>query len=194
MTETRPLRKAVLLDRDGTLNREQGFVTGPDQLSILPGVPEALARLAAADYLLVVITNQSGIARGLYDQRDLARIHEAIHSGLGELPRAYLHCPHHPDPEFRTNGTGFGRVCTCRKPGSGLLVQADHLFGIDWQASFLVGDAARDLLMGRDLPATRILVKSGKPWRDQLATLSAENCPPHHVVDDLPSAVELILG
>lgn len=189
-----PLRKAVLLDRDGTLNREQGFVTEPAQISILPGVPEALERLDAADFLLVVTTNQSGIARGLYDQRDLARVHEAIHLALGSLPRAYLHCPHHPDPDYRANGTGFGRSCQCRKPGAGLLEQADRLFGIDWPASYLVGDSARDLLMGRDLPATRILVKCGKPWPEQLGVLTAEGCPPHHVVENLADAADLILG
>lgn len=190
----RPLRKAVLLDRDGTLNREQGFVTGPEQLSILPRVPEALQRLAAADFLLVVTTNQSGIARGLYEQRDLARIHEAMHLALGSLPQAYLHCPHHPDPEYQANGTGFGRTCRCRKPAAGLLHQADKLFGIDWPASYLIGDSARDLLMGRDLPATRILVKSGKPWPEQVESLTTEGCPPHHVVEDLMDATELILG
>ena len=192
--ESAPPRKAILLDRDGTLNREQGFVTHPDQLSILPGVPQALAQLSQAGFLLVVITNQSGIARGLYDQSDLARVHEAIHPALGNLPAAYLHCPHHPDPQYQANGTGFGCPCTCRKPGSGLLSQADALFGIDWPASYLIGDSARDLLMGRALPATRILVRSGKPWADQLAQLTSEQCPPHHVVDDLAAAADVVLA
>ncbi len=187
-------RKAVLLDRDGTLNREQGFITNPGELSILPGVREALERLDQANYLLIVITNQSGIARGLYGQSDLARVHEVMHPQLGALPRAYLHCPHHPDPEYRANTTGFGQDCACRKPKAGLLEQADRLFGIDWSASYLIGDSARDLLMGQDLPATRILVKSGKPWEEQNARLSAADCQPHHIAADLSTATDWILG
>lgn len=195
MTNSHSLRrKAVLLDRDGTLNQEQGFITKPGEVTILPGVRGALERLHQAGYLLIVVTNQSGIARGLYGQSDLARVHEVIHSRLGALPRAYLHCPHHPDPEYQTNATGFGQVCECRKPKAGLLEQADQLFGIDWATSYLVGDSARDLLMGRDLPVTRILVKSGKPWEEQSDHLRAADCQPHHIAADLATATDWILG
>ena len=184
-------RPAILLDRDGTLSREQGFITAADRLTVLPGVPAALGRATAAGFLLVVVTNQSGIARGLYDERELSRIHAALHRELNRLPRAYLHCPHHPDPEYAASG--YGRPCDCRKPDPGLLHQADRLFGIDWPASYLIGDAARDLRPGPSLALRTILVRSGKPWEAELATLRDADCEPDHVADDLAAAVDWIL-
>jgi len=182
--------KTVFLDRDGTLNREQGFVTSPEELEILPGVTESVKALHDAGFRLVVVTNQSGIARGLYTEADLARVHEALHRALGGLPAAYLHCPHHPEfPEHP-----YGGECTCRKPKTGLLHQADRLFDIDWQDSYLIGDSARDLWCGRDHAVTRILVKSGKPWQEHLTALEAEAQSPDHVATDLRDAVTWILA
>ena len=107
----------VFLDRDGTLNRERGFVTHPEELEMVPGVPAAIRKLAEAGFRLVVLTNQSGIAQGLYTEAELAKVHAALHEELGGLPSAYLHCPHHPDHE----GSPYGGPCRCRKPSDGLL-------------------------------------------------------------------------
>ena len=183
------MTKTVFLDRDGTLNREQGFVRNTGELDVLPGVPEALQRLAAAGYRLVVLTNQSGIARGLYGERDLSRVHERLHELLGALPSAYLHCPHHADMSG-----AYGGACTCRKPATGLIDQADRLFDVDWARSFLIGDSARDLLVGRERPLRKILVRSGKPTEEQLALLLAEGLEPCHVAVDLPAAVHWLLA
>lgn len=177
--------RAVFLDRDGTLNRERGFVTKPEELEILPGVVPALQALRAAGYRLVVVTNQSGIAHGLYGEHDLARVHEALHAGLAGLPDAYLHCPHHPDVDGE---------CGCRKPAPGLLLQARELLGIRFEGSVLVGDSARDLLAGRVLSLRTFLVRSGKPWREELAHLAAAGVAPDEVCDDLAAAVDLVLG
>jgi D-glycero-D-manno-heptose 1,7-bisphosphate phosphatase len=184
--------KTVFLDRDGTLNRERGFVARAEDLEVLPGAREAVAALGGAGFRLVVLTNQSGIARGLYTEADLARVHEALDGALGHLPAAYLHCPHHPDfPDHP-----YGGECTCRKPKTGLLHQAGRLFGsaIDWESSYLVGDSARDLWCGQDHPLTRILVKTGKPWREHLTALETGHQPPHHVAKDLGAAVTWILA
>jgi D-glycero-D-manno-heptose 1,7-bisphosphate phosphatase len=181
-------RPTVFLDRDGTLNREQGFVTSPGELAVLPRAREAVAALAAAGLQVVVLTNQSGIARGLYDEKGLAAIHERLHEELGGLPAAYLHCPHHPD------GTGpYGGECRCRKPADGLLRQACELLPVDLQDSFLVGDSARDLLPARGWPLRPVLVRSGKPWREELARLEQAGLPPAQVADDLAAAVEWIV-
>jgi D-glycero-D-manno-heptose 1,7-bisphosphate phosphatase len=183
----------VFLDRDGTLNREDphgGFVCRSEALELLPGARAGVRALADAGFRIVVLTNQSGIARGLYGQADLARIHARLHACLEERPFAYLHCPHHPD----RIGHPYGRPCACRKPGSGLLDQAAALYPIDWAASWLVGDAARDLLIGRDRPLRRVLVRTGKPWREQLAILTAAGCPPDAVADDLPGAAAIVAG
>ncbi len=183
--------KTAFLDRDGTLNRERGFVTKPTELEILDGAVEAVQALDAAGFRLVVFTNQSGIARGLYTEADLARIHEALHAALSGLPAAYLHCPHHPDAGDHPHGGD----CSCRKPNTGLLDQAERLFGdIDWESSCLVGDSARDLWTGRDRALTKILLKSGKPWREQLLAMTDQGQPPDHIAEDLREAVSWILS
>ncbi len=179
----------VFLDRDGTLNAEVGFVRAPNQLRVLPGVLAALQRLHAAGHRLVVVTNQSGIARGLYSERDLAAVHAALHHELAGLPWAYLHCPHHPDGAF-----GYGGACLCRKPAAGLLHQARELLGIEFEGSALIGDSARDLLMARGLPITTIYVHSGKPPAPELATMAAADFAPDHEAEDLAGAVDWLLS
>ncbi|MCA8957918.1 MAG: HAD-IIIA family hydrolase, partial [Planctomycetes bacterium] len=178
--------------RDGTLNREQSFVCRPEDLVVLDGVRDALARLDAAGYQLVVVTNQSGVARGLYDEATLARIHARLHAELDGLPRAYLHCPHHPEPQL--SRSGYAGPCPCRKPADGLLRQADRLMRVDWTRSFVVGDAARDLLMARDWPVRRVLVRCGKDWREQCSALERAQCEPDRICDDLAAAASWILS
>jgi len=182
-------RRAVFLDRDGTINRELDFVTHRDHLDVLPGARHAIARLAAAELVPIVVTNQSGIARGLYTERDLARIHERLHAETDGLLRAYLHCPHHPEM------TGpYGIACACRKPGAGLLHRAVDLLGVKLDGSFVVGDSARDILMARDLPVQTVLVRCGKPWKEQIARLREAGCAPDHVAEDLAEAVTWVLA
>lgn len=181
-------RRAIFLDRDGTLNREQGFVTGPEHLVVLPGVADALDLLHEQGYALVVLTNQSGIARGLYDERDLARVHDQLQEELGGRIDAFFHCPHHPE----AHGHPYGGECVCRKPKSGLLAQAVEVLGLELRGSWVVGDSARDLLMARGLPLEGILVRSGKPWEDEVAKLRAADLAPREIVDDLPGAAAYI--
>ena len=189
------MRGTVFLDRDGTLNRERGFVASPAQLELLPGVPDALRRLRDAGYRLVVTTNQSGIARGLYTERDLARIHERLHELVGGLPLAYLHCPHHPAPG--PNGDPrYTLACACRKPKAGLLHRARTMLGafrVGFEGSVVVGDSARDMLMAQGLPLTKVLVRSGKPIEEQRRQLSAARCTIDHEAEDLPAAVDWLL-
>jgi len=181
--------RTVFLDRDGTLNREVGFVTRVEQLELLPGALDAVQRLDAAGHRIVVVTNQSGIARGLYTETDLAAIHGALHERLLGIPAAYLHCPHHPD-----GGHGYGGACPCRKPAAGLLHQARELLGVDFAGGALVGDAARDLLMARGLPLTTVQVHSGKPFAAERATLVREGFTPDHEAQDLAAAVDWLLA
>jgi D-glycero-D-manno-heptose 1,7-bisphosphate phosphatase len=180
--------RTIFLDRDGTLNHEVGFVTCPEQLQVIPGARTALQRLHDAGHRLVVVTNQSGIARGLYDERTLAAIHARLHRELGELPLAYLHCPHHPE-----GGFGYGHACSCRKPGAGLLHQARELLGVDFAGASIVGDSARDLLMARGLPLRTVLVHSGKPAEAERDQLRRAGVAPDHEAADLVAAVEWLL-
>jgi D-glycero-D-manno-heptose 1,7-bisphosphate phosphatase len=180
--------RAVFLDRDGTLNAEVGFVARPEQLVVLPGARRALQRLHDHGFRIVVVTNQSGIARGLYTERDLAAVHRRLHEELGGLPTAYLHCPHHPDA-----GGPYGGACGCRKPAPGLLHQAGELLGVAFAGSFLLGDSARDLLMARGLPLRTVHLHSGKPPDGELAALRAAGHEPDASAPDLERAADWIL-
>jgi D-glycero-D-manno-heptose 1,7-bisphosphate phosphatase len=182
------VKPTVFLDRDGTLNREVGFVRAPLALEMLPGTRSALQRLHEAGYRLVVVTNQSGIARGLYGEHDLAAIHARLQAEVGGVVDAFLHCPHHPD-----GGHGYGHECTCRKPAPGLLHQARELLGCDWRGSAIIGDSARDVLMARGLPLLTVLVRSGKPLASEHALLRAAGVTPDHEAADLAAAVDWLL-
>jgi len=164
-------------------------VSRPDKLEVLAGVVPALQRLHDAGYRIVVLTNQSGIARGLFSESDLARVHAVLHERLRGLPEAYLHCPHHPD----ANGE-YGGDCTCRKPAAGLLHQARELLGVEFTGGILIGDSARDLLMARGLPLRTVYVHSGKPVAAELATLQRAGLAPDHEAVDLAAAVHWVLG
>ena len=150
-------RPAVFLDRDGTINAEKGYVYRPSDWEWLPGSVEAIARFNRMGFLVVVVTNQAGIARGLFRETDVRRLHDTVNRMLaarGSRIDAYYICPHHPD---------FGKVrhCPCRKPSPGLLFRAQRELGIDLRRSYLIGDKASDIAAGRAAGVTSILVGTG---------------------------------
>jgi D-glycero-D-manno-heptose 1,7-bisphosphate phosphatase len=134
------LIKAIFLDRDGVLNRELGrYVTNVSEFEILPTVMEALRRAADAGYVLIIISNQGGVAKGLYTIEDVWSMHAKLQDALQSLGVSITegyYCPHHPD---------HGR-CLCRKPGSLMLEKAIARFGIDASKSFMIGDRDRDMV------------------------------------------------
>lgn len=142
------LRPAAFLDRDGVINVERDYVWRIEDFELLPGVIEALKRLRAAGYALVVVTNQGGIGLGMYTEADLHRLHAHLQARLAEggirLDGIY-HCPHHPrspKPEMRG-------PCECRKPAPGMIRQAARELHLDLPRSFLAGDKAGDVAAGR---------------------------------------------
>ncbi len=138
-------RRAVLLDRDGVLNEERSFVRRPEDLVLRCGVREALARLSRAGWLLLVVTNQSALARGLMDWNALHEIHRRLRELTGGVLDAIYVCPHHP-----VEGRGpLVRDCPCRKPKPGLIEQARAEWGFAIEESFLLGDRPRDLAAAR---------------------------------------------
>ncbi len=183
------MKPTAFLDRDGTLNREVDFVRTPEQLVVLPGAHAAVQRLHDAGWRIVVVTNQSGVARGYLTEAVLAAIHRKLHDALGGLPDAYLHCPHLPE-----GGLGYGGSCTCRKPAAGLLEQAATLLGVDLRHGAVVGDSARDVQMAAGTPLRKVLVHSGKPAAPQRALLAAAGCAPDHEAADLAAAVDWLLA
>ena len=159
-------RKAVFLDRDGVINRERGEHTWKiDEMEVLPGVPEALKALRERGWLLVVITNQSGIGLGLYDHADVRRAHRYLHDRLaasGAAPDAVYYCPHHPSQ---------GR-CLCRKPAGLLLERAIARFRIDPARSVMIGDRDRDVQAAATVGVSGVLVTANAPLMPVLHQLA----------------------
>ena len=183
-SETRPVsRRAVFLDRDGTLIQERDYLAEPDGVSLLPGVPEALHLLGGAGFALVVVTNQSGIARGLYTLDDYHavahRLDEELRRTGVEVDATYF-CPHHPE---------FTGPCECRKPNRGMYVQAATELGLDLSNSYFVGDRQKDVVPAVTLGGTGILVRTGYGPEEELAVEDGTI-----VVDSLLDAARLILS
>lgn len=165
-------RPGVFLDRDGTLHPDVDFLREPAQLQLYPGAAAAVARLNAAGRPVIVVTNQSGIARGMLTVDRLEEIHAELLRQLeaeGARIDGLYFCPHHPtegSPPYRT-------ACSCRKPNPGMLIQASQEHRLDLGASWIVGDSARDLHAGDAVGTRGILVATGKgsstaaAWRER---------------------------
>jgi len=184
---------AVFLDRDGTLIEEVGYPTRPQQIRILGGVARGLARLAEAGFKRIVVTNQSGIARGLMTEDDLDRFHEALDEQLdllGAAVDAYYVCPHHPDRSEAAR-PDLAIECDCRKPKPGLILQAAGDLDIDLEASWTIGDTWRDVQAGQ-AAGLRTVKLPAPPVHD--APRPADVPPPTAEAEDFEEAVALILG
>ena len=150
-------QRAVFLDRDGTLIVDKPYLGAPDDVEILPGVVEGLRLLHNADYMLIVTTNQSGVARGYFDVAAVGRVHDRISCLLaphGVQIVAYYFCPHHVDGSVEP----WIGSCLCRKPGPGMLWQAAADWSIDLARSWIVGNAGLDLDAGRAAGCAGFLV------------------------------------
>ena len=158
---SRPAGKAASIDRDGVINVDSGFLHRVADLHFLPGAVSGLQRLQAAGYLLVVITNQSGIGRGLYTEADYLRLTDHMRASLAAADvhlSAVEYCPHLPDAPIAR----YRVDCDCRKPLPGMLLRAAAALGIDLAHSMLVGDRATDIQAGRAAGVGRCyLVRSG---------------------------------
>lgn len=184
---------AVFLDRDGTLNAENGFISTPAQFDLLPGVAAALKKLRGAGYRLVVLTNQPVIARGEASEQDVAAIHRKMEWEMG-LQGAFLdaiyYCPHHPDNGFPGERPELKGPCQCRKPATGMLQQACRDLALDPTRSWMVGDTTVDMEMARRGGLRSILVRTGAGGRDG----KFPEAKPDYVVADIGAAVDLVLG
>lgn len=150
-------RAAVFFDRDDTLNTDKGYVHRMEDWEWIPGAIDAIAALKKAGFLVIVITNQAGIARGYYDEAAMANLHEKINEELKEhdaVIDGFYHCPHHP--EF-----GAVRECECRKPMPGMIYKASQDFDIDLGRSWLIGDKMSDIQAGLAAGVKSILVSTG---------------------------------
>lgn len=182
---------SVFLDRDGTINVEIYHLRRVEDMRLLDGAAEAIRLINGAGLRTVVVTNQSGVGRGLLSELELARIHakmcDDLRRGDATIDAIYS-CPHHPTSAF-----GRYRVdCGCRKPKPGSLYRAARDLGLDLERSFLVGDKISDLEAGQAAGCTTILVKTGY-GKDSLRHLRGGNCQPDHVAANILEAVHWIL-
>ena len=181
-------RKAAFIDRDGVLNEERAFVHRIDDFAFVPGAVEALRMLKAAGYLLVVVTNQSGIARGLYSEADYlaltAYMRERLAAAGVDLD-AVEYCPHLPDAAV----AAYRLDCDCRKPKPGMLRRAIEALDIEPGESFLVGDRLSDIEAGRAAGIGRgFLVRTGNALPEDSALQS------DGIYDDLLACVRTVLS
>ncbi len=172
------VRRFALIDRDGTINVEKHYLSDPDQVELYPGVAAAIRRLNRLNLGVVIVTNQSGVARGYFDMARLEEIHTRLYALLeaeGAVIDGIYICPHGPDED-----------CTCRKPLPGMVKQAvaDHHF--DPSQAFMIGDKEVDVELGRAVGATTFLVRTGHGPK------FVEGTKADHVVDDLAAAVKII--
>lgn len=151
------LRRAVFLDRDGTLNVEKHYLCRYEDWEWIPGSVEAIRTLNRLGYVVVVVTNQAGIARGYYGEEDVRRLHARVDRDLeaaGAHVTSYYFCPHHPEYGDRAD-------CACRKPRPGMLVQAAKDHGIELSRSWMVGDRESDMEAARRCGVQPLLVATG---------------------------------
>jgi D-glycero-D-manno-heptose 1,7-bisphosphate phosphatase len=205
-------KPAIFLDRDGTLSEEIGYIHAADlpRYALLPGTAAGLKRLAAAGYALVVLTNQSGVARGYFPRAQVDAVHAKLRALLaaeGVALDAVYYCPHHPEPAGPTdNGQRPDGVvaaapvpelsvdCDCRKPKPGLALQAARELGLDLSRSWMVGDKGADLGLAAQAGLRGgVLVLTGY-GRGTLEKLKAKSAEPRWVAQDLAAAADLILA
>ena len=167
----------VILDRDGVINFDsENYIKSPDEWIPIPGSLDAIATLNQASHTVVIATNQSGIARGLYDETMLEKIHDKMKNELAKVGGhldGIFYCPHHPDDD-----------CNCRKPKPGLLLEIQQTFKVDFADSLMIGDTAKDIEAAITVGCDAVLVKTGK---------GAQNLDkiPNHIstYDDLAGAI-----
>jgi len=175
-------QRAVFLDRDGTVIEERNYLADPDQVVLIGGAVDALRRLHQAGWKLVIVTNQSGIARGMYTEADFRAVQDRMEQLLaaeGVVLDGVYHCPHHPD---------FTGPCACRKPGPGMYQQAARELGLDPSASVYVGDRRSDVQPAEMFAGRGFLVLTG--YGEATGDLPART----RVVNDLAQVADVVLA
>ena len=186
------MKKAVFLDRDGTINADmKGYISKPEDFQIFPFTAEAILILNKLNFLVFIVSNQSGIARGYYTFEDIKKVHEKMNSKLAEQgARAddIFISPYHENGSVKP----FNINHEDRKPGLGLFHKARAEYDFDVRGSFMIGDKYSDIAFGRKANLTTILVRTGNGDLEFLQKRDGWEYKPHYIVKDLLSAVKLI--
>lgn len=185
-------RRAVFMDRDGTVADEVGYVNHASRLRLLPGSAAALRRVREAGLLCVVVTNQSGVARDYFEETVVNQANERFRELLaaeGASVDAIYYCPHHP-----TEGSPpYVRECDCRKPATGLIFRAAEDLNVDLRSSYMIGDHFSDIECGQRAGAKTVLLLTGH-GKDAMGKRQQWPRPPSHIAADLYDAVQWVLN
>jgi D-glycero-D-manno-heptose 1,7-bisphosphate phosphatase len=185
-------RRAIIMDRDGTVCDEVGYVNHVDRIRLLPGSAAAIRAANETGFQTVVVTNQAGVARGYFAESLVDEVHDRVRELLAaegaRLDGIYF-CPHHPD----VGAPAYRKACGCRKPLPGMLERARDEMGIDLSASYMVGDSVKDLEAGRRAGTTTVLVLTGYGKGELEHQSDGWEVRPDHVAADLRAAVSWIL-
>ena len=185
------MNKAVFLDRDGVITKEPPYYAHKiDQLELIPKSAEAIKLLNESGFKVVVISNQSGIARGYYEEKDVESYNNAMKNEL-EKQEAYInaiyYCPHYPEATIKE----YRIDCDCRKPKPGMLKRAKEDLDLNLKGSFLIGDKMSDIEAGYRAGCKTILVLTGQ-GNDELKKISKMDIKPNYISNDLFAAIEII--
>lgn len=174
-------KPAVFLDRDGVLCEEKSYVCKLEEMTVFPYTKDCIKKIKEKGYYAIVITNQSGVARGFFSEEILVKMNSYLVEAL-DVDAVY-YCPHHPQGKIET----YRQECECRKPKTGMIEKACQDFQIDMKKSYMVGDRASDILLGQNAGLTTILLESGygtKRLEQEVA--------PDYVLKDLRDVVNIL--
>ncbi len=174
-------RPAIFLDRDGVLTEEKSYVCSCEEMRIFPYAEECIRKIKEKGYYAIVITNQSGVARGLFTENCLMKMNDYLKQVLNV--DAIYYCPHHIEGRVKK----YAIVCNCRKPGTGMIERACRDFNIDMEKSFLAGDRASDIKAGKNAGIRTVLLESG------YGTAGLEsNVVPDYICYDLRDMIKIL--
>jgi len=187
------MNKAVFLDRDGTINEEMGYINHISRFKIFRFVPKAIRILNESGYKVIVVTNQSGVARGYFDEQLVKEVHKKLLNKVelaGAKIDAIYYCPHHPDegkPPYRID-------CECRKPKTGMIQKAKNAFNLDITRSFMIGDRYKDVEFGHKAGLHTVMVLTGYGKGEYTYQRQQWKKKPDHISKNLLEAANWISG
>lgn len=189
------LRKTVFLDRDGILNKDVNYLSDPSQVHLIPGVSDGIKKLNKYNIVVIVITNQPVVARGLATTKDVRLINDTLINLLNKK-HAYINavysCPHHPERDYSDiplHAMKYRIECECRKPKLAMLKKAAEDFNINLESAFIVGNTSRDIMTGKNFGIPTIFVETGFGDKDNKYSVKAD-----YVTRDFNHAVDIIIN